>query len=65
MILKQAFRTLAGAQKRAAFENAHCGGKHHYSVVRFIGDKPDDENVNVFHWGKYTWRLERRTRTTT
>lgn len=65
MILKKIFKTLNGAQKRAAFENAHCGGKYHYNVIRFVGDKPDTEHVHVFNWHKYHWRLERTTKTTT
>ena len=64
MILKKVYKTLNGAQKRAAFENAHCGGRYHYSVVRFIGDRVDPDQVNVFYWGKYTWRLKRETKTT-
>ena len=65
MILKKVFKTPEGAHKRAAFENAHCNGKYHYRSIRFIGDKPDTEPVNVFNWGKYHWRLERTTKTTT
>ena len=64
MILNKVFKTLNGAQKRAAFENAHCGGKYHYSVVRFYKDQPDTEPVNVLGWGYYTWRLERKNKTT-
>ena len=65
MILKKVFKTLNGAQRRAAFENAHCEGKYHYDVVRFVGDKPDIEHVHVLNWHKYTWRLERTTKITT
>ena len=65
MILNKVFKTLNGAQKRAAFENAHCGGKYHYSVVRFFKGELDTEPVAVFGWGYYTWRLERKNKTTT
>ena len=62
MILKKAYKTLNGAQKRAAFENAHCGGRYHYSVVRYVRDQPDTTEVNIFNWGLYTWRLDRKNK---
>jgi hypothetical protein len=60
-LLKQEFKTLSGAQKRAAFERAHCDGKYAYDIVRFIEDERDLKALNVLRWSEYTWRLERRT----
>lgn len=54
MILKQVFKTLAGAQKRAAFENAHCEGRWIYRVVRF------DDKVSSPTWR--LWRIHRGLR---
>lgn len=59
MLLKQEFKTLAGAQKRAAFENAHCEGRWTYSVVRCVEGDRDLAEFNVLRFSKYTWRLER------
>jgi hypothetical protein len=62
VLLAQEFKTLGGAQKRAAFENAHCGKRYFYTPVRCLDGQPDPARLNpdIFH--KYTWRLERKTR---
>lgn len=59
MLRKQVFKTLAGAQKRVAFENVHCDDCWFYSVVRFVEDERDTAEFNVLRFSKYTWRLER------
>lgn len=59
ILLKQEFKTLRGAQKRAAFETAHCGGRWKYSVVRCRYGDRDLEEFNVLRYSRYTWRLER------
>ena len=62
MILKQVFKTPHGADKRAAFENAHCKGKYLYTVVRFFCGELDVDPVVGYRWDRYTWRLERTTK---
>ncbi len=62
MLRKQVFKTLAGAQKRAAFENAHCDGQYLYSVVRCLEGERDTAEFNVLRFSKYTWRIERKSR---
>lgn len=63
MFLAQEFKTLAGAQKRAAFENAHCVGRYRYSVVKARdGECPDSLPFNPSIFKGYTWRLERKVR---
>ena len=62
MIRKLEYKTLAGAQKRAAFETAHCDGRWLYSVVRFVEGERDTAEFNVLRFSKYTWRLERTKR---
>jgi hypothetical protein len=62
MLRKQEFKTLAGAQKRAAFETAHCGGRYLYSVVRCLEGERDTAEFNVLRFTKYTWRLQRNGR---
>ncbi len=59
MLRKQVFKTLAGAQKRAAFENAHSALHFFYRVVRFLEGERDTAAFNVLRFSKYTWRIER------
>lgn len=62
MMLSKAYKTLAGAQKRASFENAYSK-THTYTAVRHldhvIDTKPYDINIKS---GRYTWRLEKLKR---
>ena len=61
MLLKQVFKTSAGAVRRCEFENAHTK-VYHYRVVRFYKGKPDTRAD--YSWpmaADYTWRLERTT----
>lgn len=60
MLLSQNFKTLAGAQKRAAFENAHCGKRYTYLPVRCRNGQPDSEPLQRDR--EYTWRLDRFVR---
>jgi hypothetical protein len=62
MLRKQEFKTLAGAQKRAAFETAHCEGRYRYDVVRCVEGDRDLAEFNVLRFSKYTWRLQRNGR---
>ena len=71
MLRKQIFKTLAGAQKRVRFENAHCDGRYRYSAVRCLDGERDTAEFDVLRSdfapgnhpaSKYTWRLERATR---
>lgn len=66
MILAQVFKTSEGAQKRARFEAAHCGGKYRYSIVRFYNDQLDHAPFDAvrFEHGEYTWRLDRTRKET-
>lgn len=57
MLLQQEFKTLAGAQKRAAFETAHCNGKYKYLVVRCYRGERDADGYDRER--EYTFRLER------
>lgn len=59
VIKVQVFKTLEGAQKRARFENAHCGGRYYFTPIRYLGDKPDNELLQKDRWSSYTWRLSR------
>ena len=59
MLRKQIFKTLAGAQKRARFETAHCDGRYLYSVVRCVEGERDTAEFNVLRFSKYTWQIER------
>ena len=55
-LLVQQFKTLAGAQKRAAFKNAHSD-RYHYEIVRLVDGEID---VNPFGQSKtYTYRLNK------
>lgn len=58
------FKTMAGASKRAAFENAHCNRKYAYRVVRFHQGYQDIKPLypEFMARGEYTWKLERTTR---
>jgi hypothetical protein len=60
MLRKQEFKTLAGAQKRAAFENAHCDKRYHYAVVRCVAGVPDTDSFNILRYSRYTWRIEKK-----
>jgi hypothetical protein len=60
VILKQTFKTLAGAQKRAAFETAHSKS-HRYVPVRCTVDGEVDPYV-MERDRDYVWRLERRAK---
>jgi hypothetical protein len=60
MIRKQEFKTLAGAQKRAAFENAHCDKRYNFTVVRFVEGERDTREFNILRFSRYTWRIERK-----
>jgi hypothetical protein len=62
MLLKQEFKTLAGAQKRAAFENAHCDRRWVFSLVRCADGEPDSAKYDPAKFSTYTWRLGRAKR---
>jgi len=65
MLMKQQFKTLGGAQRRAAFEVAHCNGRFFYNVVRCVKGEPDPSAaINVTRFIKYSWRLDRILRDT-
>lgn len=71
-LLAQVFKTSEGANKRAAFENAHhparrmSDGKQAYifKVERWVDGQPDDGPVNgqLWHQKRYTWRIRREAR---
>ena len=57
MLLKREYKTLHGAQRRAAFENAHCHNRYKYFVVRCVQGVEDQQE---FQEGKvYNYRLRR------
>lgn len=60
MILAQQFKTLEGALKRARFENAHCGNRYLFNLVRCINGSPDTLPFGTYTVKDYTWRLERK-----
>lgn len=62
MLLKQEFKTLAGAQKRAAFENAHCDKRYLFTPVRCFNGVPDP-GPYMSPSADYTWRLKKESRT--
>ena len=63
MLLKQEFKTLEGAAKRARFENAHSA-KHWFRVVRCRTDgNPDPYPYDHTGTIKYVWRLSKERRT--
>jgi hypothetical protein len=59
MLLKQHYKSLSGAQRRCAFENAHGRGKYKYTIIRCIGDEPDIGKFSRERYGVYTWRIKR------
>jgi hypothetical protein len=61
VLLKQEFKTFAGACKRAAFENAHSK-THHYAVVRQLYGCTDTGPIDKTRLPDYRWRLERTKR---
>lgn len=63
MILAKPYLTLTGAQKRAAFENAHSK-THTYSVVRFLDGERDTSQYCASR-KRYTWRIEKTKRAKT
>lgn len=56
MLLKQEFKTFDGAQRRAAFENAHSKLSR-FTVVRCVNGVPDTDPHDASKYKKYTWRL--------
>lgn len=60
MILKQVFKTWAGAQKRAAFENAHTK-KHRFFVVACDGSGEPLPN-RLGYLGIRTYRIEKKSK---
>jgi hypothetical protein len=62
MILAQQFKTLEGALKRARFENAHCGNRYVYSLVRCVNGSPDTLPLGALNMKDYTWRLRKELR---
>jgi len=68
-LLVQIFKTLEGARKRAAFENAHLTNRAQasrlaYFVVRFLDGKRDYEPYSsaASSASRYHWQLEKRKR---
>lgn len=59
MLLKQVFKSLSGAQKRCAFENAHSKGACHYTIVRCVGNEPDVGEFSRERYGLYAWRIRK------
>lgn len=62
MLLKQNFKTQAGAQKRAAFENAHCNSRYYFVAIRCLNGDPDNQPLDRDRFNEYTWRLSRTVR---
>lgn len=66
MLLKQKFKTLRGAQKRCAFENAHPKNsrfKYAYFVRWFVdGEDITDKRASYVarHGAKKHWQLEKK-----
>lgn len=61
MLYRQVFKSLAGVQKRAAFERAHASDRgnvnYRFYIVRCRGGKPD---ILPFDRGvKYDYRIEK------
>lgn len=61
MLLAQTFKTLEGAQRRAAFENAHSKTQM-YVVVRCIGGVVDTDAFDKAKFARYEWRINRTKR---
>jgi hypothetical protein len=59
MLLKEHYKSLSGAQRRCAFENANSHGKYRYTIIRCLGDEPDIGQFNRERYGTYTWRIKR------
>jgi len=59
MLLKQVFKSLAGAQRRAAFENAHSAN-YRFLVTRCIGGVPDEKDFDFQQ--KYDYRIEKKSK---
>ena len=63
MLYQQVFKSLAGAQKRAAFERAHVKDgrrgnvNYRFFVVRCVNGKPDGEPFDSRR--KYDYRIEK------
>ena len=71
MILAQKFKTLAGVQKRCAFENAHRDARYGnadkvYRIVWFVdGNRctfPADISREVLESGRVHWQIEKAKR---
>ena len=62
MRLAQVFKTLEGARKRGAFENAHCEQRYRYVPIRYLDGQEDVNSYDVAKFKQYTWRLERGPR---
>ena len=58
MILRQQFKTMEGAMKRAAFENAHSR-THRFAIVRFHVGAVDLLPLSQQRWPWYHWRVEK------
>jgi hypothetical protein len=59
MLKKQIFKSLEGAQRRCAFENAHSSFK--WSIVRCLPDGTPD-GATFERGKKYVFRLQRSTK---
>jgi hypothetical protein len=61
MLLKQVFKSVSGAQRRAAFENAHST-THRYTIERCLGEEPDKGEFSRERYATYTWRIRKEKR---
>lgn len=63
MILAKPYLTLTGAQKRAAFENAHSK-THGYTIARYLDGAPDMGRycADCDKAKRYTWRIRKTKR---
>lgn len=60
MLLKQQFKTLEGASKRAAFENAHCQNRYRFTIVWCRNGVPNKkEEWTRDNHTEFTWQLEK------
>lgn len=57
-LMKQVFKTLAGAQKRVAFKNAHSTSDFRYQHVRCVGPYSRRDEQEYDPDKTYTWRIE-------
>lgn len=62
MLLVQQFKTLEGARKRAAFENAHCNARYRFTIVRCLKGEPDTFTFVPNNFSEYTFRLKKELR---